>query len=79
MEFTFDKDIYICNGANCKFGGTQEELKEWMLKEFEEPNIGKFNCLNRCHENFAFFYKGKAYSAKTEKKFLEIIKSKPKV
>lgn len=75
MEFTFDKSIYICNGSNCKFSGTQEPLKLWMLKKFKENEIGKFNCINRCDKNYAFFYKGKAHTAKTEKEFIEIVKN----
>jgi len=75
MEFTLDKDIYICVGANCKHSGSQEKLKEWMLKKYSPQEIGRFNCINRCDKNFAFYYKGKAHSAKTEELFLEIINS----
>ncbi len=76
MDFKFEKEIYICNGANCKFSGTQDVLYEWMLKVFDAKDIGRFNCINRCQENYAFFYKGKSYSAKTESKFLEIVNNK---
>lgn len=73
MEFTLDKEIYICVGSNCKFSGSQESLKSWMLKKFKPTEIGRFNCINRCDENYAFFHKGKARSAKTEEDFLKII------
>ena len=75
MEFTLDKELYICVGSNCKHSGSQEPLKAWMLKKFSPNEIGRFNCINRCDENYAFFYKNKAHSAKTEEKFLEIINS----
>lgn len=76
MEFTLDKDIYICSGSNCKFSGSQESLKAWMLKKYKANEIGKFNCINRCDQNYAFFYKGKAHSAKTETEFLSITEKK---
>lgn len=75
MEFTLDKEIYICVGANCKMSGSQEKLKEWINKKFKPEKVGRFNCINRCDKNFAFFYKRKAYSAKTEQDFLEIIEN----
>ena len=56
------KKVYICNGSSCMTAGTQAELKEQLLKHFDESEIGEMCCLGRCHENSSFHVAGKNYS-----------------
>lgn len=58
------KKIYVCNGTVCSCAGTQDQLREELLKNFKEEEIGSMCCLGRCHENYAFQYNGKNYSGK---------------
>lgn len=56
------KKIYICNGTACLCAGTQTQLKENLQKYFSPDAIGEMCCLGRCHENYAFHFKGQNYS-----------------
>lgn len=56
------KKIYLCNGSACMTAGTQDSLKEKMLRHFSEDEIGEMCCLGRCHENHAFHLDGHNYS-----------------
>ena len=67
------KKVYICNGSVCTCAGTQDELKSQLLNHFAEDEIGEMCCLGRCHENAAFHFDGKNYSAKSEKDLQAII------
>ena len=58
-----DKKIYVCNGSACLCAGTQNDLSTQLEKHFEKDEIGHMTCLGRCHENSAFHFKGKNYSA----------------
>lgn len=68
------KKVYLCNGSVCKCAGTQDVLREQLLTEFESHEIGEMTCLGRCHENSAFFYKGKNYSGAAVNDLHEIVK-----
>jgi len=67
------KKIYICNGSSCLTAGTQDKLKEELLKHFDESEIGEMCCLGRCHENSSFYYQGKNYSGESHKHLGEIV------
>ena len=56
------KKVYICNGSSCMTAGTQPALKEKLLLQFDESEIGEMCCLGRCHENSSFHVAGKNYS-----------------
>lgn len=56
------KKVYICNGSSCMTAGTQQVLKEKLLKQFNPDEIGEMCCLGRCHENSSFHVNGKNYS-----------------
>ncbi|MCF6300877.1 MAG: NAD(P)H-dependent oxidoreductase subunit E [Proteobacteria bacterium] len=56
------KQIYICNGSACLCAGTQDKLHKQLQQHFPTDQIGHMTCLGRCHENSAFYYKGKNYS-----------------
>jgi NADH-quinone oxidoreductase subunit F len=56
------KKVYICNGSSCLTAGTQDALKEKLLKHFPESEMGEMCCLGHCHENSSFHYNGKNYS-----------------
>jgi NADH-quinone oxidoreductase subunit F len=58
-----NKKVYVCNGSACLCAGTQESLITELKQEFSEDEIGHMTCLGRCHENGAFHYQGKNYSA----------------
>ena len=57
------KKVYVCNGSACLCAGTQEGLIEDLKERFKPDEIGHMTCLGRCHENGAFHYAGKNYSA----------------
>lgn len=59
------KKVYVCNGTACICAGTQNDLKAGLEKIFQSDEIGHMTCLGRCHENAAFHYQGKNYSAKS--------------
>jgi len=65
--------VYVCNGSACLLAGTQEKLKSKLAAHFKESEIGHMCCLGRCHENGAFHFNGKNYSAKTEKEIDDIL------
>src|SRR6187401_644758 len=48
------KKAYICNGSSCLTAGTQDTLKEKLLKYYKPEEIGEMCCLGRCHENHSF-------------------------
>ncbi|HMK27275.1 MAG TPA: NADH-ubiquinone oxidoreductase-F iron-sulfur binding region domain-containing protein [Chitinophagaceae bacterium] len=56
------KKVYICNGSSCLTAGTQDVLKEKLLKQYKPEEIGEMCCLGRCHENNSFHIGGKNYS-----------------
>lgn len=57
-----NKKVYLCNGSACVCAGTQQKVKETLLKHFTENEIGHMTCLGRCYENSAFHYQGKNFS-----------------
>jgi NADH-quinone oxidoreductase subunit F len=48
------KKVYVCNGSACLTAGTQQKLKDQLLTQYSEEEIGEMCCLGRCHENNAF-------------------------
>jgi len=68
------KKAYICNGSACLCAGTQEQVQLDLEKHLDPSEIGHMTCLGRCHENGAFQYKGKNYSAKSSIDISQIIK-----
>ncbi|MEZ5278416.1 MAG: NADH-ubiquinone oxidoreductase-F iron-sulfur binding region domain-containing protein [Opitutaceae bacterium] len=57
------KKAYVCNGSACLCAGTQEAVKTELQKHLKPGEIGHLTCLGRCHENGAFHYAGRTYSA----------------
>ncbi|MDG2167546.1 MAG: NADH-ubiquinone oxidoreductase-F iron-sulfur binding region domain-containing protein, partial [Opitutales bacterium] len=57
------KKVYVCNGSACLCAGTQDKLVSDLKGKFKEEEIGHMTCLGRCHENGAFQYDGKNFSA----------------
>jgi len=57
------KKVYVCNGSACLCAGTQDQLIEDLKGTFKDEEIGHMTCLGRCHENAAFHFKGRNYSA----------------
>jgi len=56
------KKVYVCNGSSCLTAGTQDALKENLLKYYKPEEIGEMCCLGRCHENHSFHVKGRNFS-----------------
>ena len=67
------KKVYICNGTACLCAGTQDALLSNLKSKFNDDEIGHMTCLGRCHENNAFFYKGKNYSGSQADQLDQII------
>jgi len=74
------KKVFICNGSACMTAGSQRHVANVLYSHFDEDEIGEMCCLGRCHENYAFHYKGKNYSGKDidqlENETLEVSKEK---
>jgi len=68
------KKAYVCNGSACLCAGTQEQVYDELEEHLDASEIGHMTCLGRCHENGAFQYKGKNYSAKSSVEISQIIK-----
>ncbi len=68
-----NKKIYVCNGSACLCAGTQDKLTQQLKEHFDSSEIGHMTCLGRCHENSAFHYSGKNYSALTTNQINEVI------
>ncbi|MCF6317957.1 MAG: NAD(P)H-dependent oxidoreductase subunit E [Proteobacteria bacterium] len=68
-----NKKVYVCNGSACLCAGTQDKLTQQLKKHFDSSEIGHMTCLGRCHENSAFHYSGKNYSALTNDQINEVI------
>ena len=68
------KKVYVCNGSACLCAGTQEAVQQELKNYFDEQEIGHMTCLGRCHENGAFHYDGKNYSARSKDDFAAIFK-----
>lgn len=58
------KKVYMCNGSACLTAGTQDALKQDLLKYYTEDEIGEMCCLGRCHENRSFHVGGRNFSGK---------------
>ncbi|MEE9374176.1 MAG: NADH-ubiquinone oxidoreductase-F iron-sulfur binding region domain-containing protein [Saprospiraceae bacterium] len=71
-----NKKVYICNGSACVCAGTQEAVMDSLSSVFEPAEIGHMTCLGRCHENGAFHYDGKNYSAKSKNDIVDILQGK---
>jgi len=66
------KKVYICNGSSCLTAGTQDALREKLLKEYKPEEIGEMCCLGRCHENSSFNTGAKNYSGNAINEIEEI-------
>ncbi|MBD3635907.1 MAG: NAD(P)H-dependent oxidoreductase subunit E [Crocinitomicaceae bacterium] len=69
------KKAYVCNGTACLCAGTQDNVQSALETHFSADEIGHMTCLGRCHENSAFHFNGKNYSAKSADDIADIIKS----
>ena len=56
------KKVYVCSGSSCMTAGTQDKLKEKLMRHFQAEEMGEMCCLGRCHENSSFHIGGKNYS-----------------
>ena len=70
------KKVYVCNGTACLCAGSQDSLKNTIGEMFEDDEIGHMTCLGRCHENGAFHYNGKNYSAQSAAQIKAILSGK---
>ena len=68
------KKVYVCNGSACLCAGTQDALNSNLKERFKDEEIGHMTCLGRCHENGAFHYDGKNYSALDNDGFESVFK-----
>jgi NADH-quinone oxidoreductase subunit F len=67
------KKAYVCNGTACVCSGKQDEVTKALSDHFKTEEIGHMTCLGRCHENGAFHYNGKNYSAKNTNEIAAIL------
>ncbi|MCB9222541.1 MAG: NADH-ubiquinone oxidoreductase-F iron-sulfur binding region domain-containing protein [Crocinitomicaceae bacterium] len=69
------KKVYVCNGSACLCSGKQDAVTETLKTHFKADEIGHMTCLGRCHENGAFNFNGKNYSAKSADEIAKIVSS----
>ncbi len=67
------KKAYVCNGSACVCSGKQDAVKTQLESHFSADEVGHMTCLGRCHENGAFHFNGKNYSAKTTDEIAAIL------
>ena len=67
------KKAYVCSGSACMLAGTQDDLLQNLGQHFKSEEIGQMCCLGRCHENGAFQFQGKNYSAKSTEEIAKIV------
>jgi NADH:ubiquinone oxidoreductase subunit F (NADH-binding) len=72
------KKVYVCNGSACLCAGTQDGLISHLKEKFKDEEIGHMTCLGRCHENGAFHFDGKNYSALDKDGFESVFKGEGK-
>lgn len=70
------KIVHVCNGTACMVAKTQEQLSKKLTSFIDADKVGHAPCLGHCHQNNAFMYDDKTYSATTVDALLEIIKTK---
>lgn len=70
-----NKTVYVCNGTACMVARTQDKLIENCKSLLDETEIGHAPCLGHCHENSAFLYADKTYSAKTKDDLNKILEN----
>ena len=70
-----NKKVYVCNGTACLCAGTQDGVHKALESHFSADEIGHMTCLGRCHENAAFNFNGKNYSAKSADEIATIVQS----
>ena len=73
------KKAFVCNGSTCLLAGTQGRVHDELRKHLPEEEIGHMCCLGRCHENGAFHFAGKNYSARSAEQIEQIIKGESAV
>ncbi len=74
-----NKKVYLCNGSACLCAGTQENVRQKLLKHFREDEIGHMTCLGRCHENAAFHFKAKNYSGNAIQQIASLLHNPKKI
>ena len=70
------KIVHACNGTACMVANTQEKLINNLKGIVDEDKIGHAPCLGHCHQNNAFLYDDKTYSADSIEQLKTIINSK---
>lgn len=68
-----NKKAYLCDGSSCLCAGTQSSVKEKLLTQFDQDEIGHVTCLGRCHENASFQIDGNNYSGNDYQSLDEIL------
>lgn len=69
------KKIRVCNGTACMVAGTQDQVKQWVNKEFPSEEIGHVACVGHCHKNSAIMYGGNTYSLSSQQHLQELIQA----
>jgi NADH-quinone oxidoreductase subunit F len=68
-----EKRAFVCNGSACLLAGTQEAVHRELARHLPEEAIGHLCCLGRCHENGAFQFEGRNYSARTPEEIEAVV------
>jgi len=71
-----NKTVHVCNGTACLVAGTQRKLSENLESFMDANKIGHAPCLGHCHQNNAFMYDDKTYSANTTEQLKKVISTK---
>jgi NADH-quinone oxidoreductase subunit F len=71
-----NKKIHVCSGTACMTAKTQKNLYKNIKKHFSDKEIGHAACVGRCHNNHAFMFDGKTFSASNDEELISIISEK---
>ncbi|NNC71217.1 MAG: formate dehydrogenase [Flavobacteriaceae bacterium] len=71
-----NKSVHVCNGTACMVAGTQDILLNTLEGIVDKNTIGHAPCLGHCHQNHAFLYDDKTYSANSSSELIKILESK---
>ncbi|MCP3675964.1 MAG: formate dehydrogenase [Gammaproteobacteria bacterium] len=73
-----DKKAYVCNGTACLCAGTQDKVKNVLVEQFGNDEVGHVSCLGHCYEASAFQVDGNNYSGEEIHNIEALIDAKTK-
>lgn len=67
-----NKKAYVCNGTACLCAADQENVKQRLVQQFGDAEVGHVACLGHCYEASAFQIAGNNYSGNDKHRIVEL-------